>query len=134
MRRLWYLIVTAVILISASSFGCIEEQEESQTVTIPTNNTITMPSNNQCIKSDQVQTEIALLYDISGTRAKTITGRVIEIRIQQRSPDVIVFQDGYVFAIHDAEYYIWKLGEVHRITWVEDNFLGRRLRNVEILN
>lgn len=55
------------------------------------------------------------------------TGRVIEITFRKTEPDIIVFGNGTVKSVQDAECYTWQLGKIYSVTtkyyWYEKSWI-----------
>ncbi|MCK4354899.1 hypothetical protein KAW43_00915 [Candidatus Parcubacteria bacterium] len=110
MEKKTAVLLVIVVFGVALTMGCIDEAEETKTVSIDMNNTW----------SNQSQKEVSVVTEKSFGYEKTvIIGRLIEITFNYNNPDILVFQDGEnktVFCAKHAEDFIWEVGKIHKVT------------------
>ena len=102
-----------------------------------------------CLEQDRiVTTDVQSFYKFTDLENTTetkflnenknaiIEGKIINIIFGKNQNDVLLFEDGVVKNCYYAENFIWKIGEIHRITFYYDwfNQNDNQIIKVEILN
>lgn len=113
------IVLLFIVIITISICGCIEEQS----------NVTDFHLHYKSIDSINV-TETKFSNDNT-----IIEGKVVNVLFGKNKNDVLIFEDGIIIACYDAETFIWKIGEMHRIEieydWLDNT--RKLIRKVEIL-
>ena len=103
-------MVVGIVFLATLFLGCIEFPLEDRVVKVNDVSEI------NCTVTYTTEINPAVYRGITITGCTIITGKPVEIRFSDRQKDMIVFEDGAVIHVHNAEAIVWQLGKVHNIT------------------